>query len=328
MNVLILTTEWPTDTNPGVVPFLVQHVKFLREAGVAVEVFHFQGKRKPFNYLRAWFAVRRLKAWKNADLLHAHWGQSAFPSLFSQKKLVITFHGSDLWGIVNKQGNFSSLGKVLVGFSKWIAKRADCCIVVSKHLQGMLPERVRCVRVLPMGVDVGKFHPMEKQECRRSLGMDQHEKIILFFGDPQRQEKFFTLAEKGVSIYDQAHPEESIRLLLIHGVEHDQIPALMNAGDVLILTSKYEGASTVVKEALACGLPIVSFDVGDVKERISQIEGCFVCEDQTIECLAKGLAVALAHNGRIVPNAAALHQLDERQNVQELIKIYQKVIEG
>jgi len=48
----------------------------------------------------------------------------------------------------------------------------------------------------------------------------------------------------------------------------------LNASNVLLLTSLHEGSPTVVKEALACGLPVVSVDVGDVAERIEGIEGC------------------------------------------------------
>lgn len=328
MRVLLLTTEWPTKSHPYSVPFLTQHVNFLRNAGVVVDVFHFQGHRNPVNYINAWLQVRKTRAWKEADLLHAHWGQSGFLSLFSKKKLVITFHGSDLRGIVNSNGTFSLIGKILVNFSRWMALRADCCIIVSESLRNYLPEKTRNAKVLPMGVDFQLFHPMSKKSCRESLGFSPHEKLVLFMSDPARPEKQYALAEEAVAMYNNAFSGEKLRLLAVHHVAHKDIPIYLNAADVLILTSRYEGSPTVVKEALACGLPVVSFDVGDVKERIIGVDGCFLCEEQSPACLEKGLEIALSHNGLVIPDSAALCHLDERENVQELIKFYQEVLEN
>ena len=328
MHVLLLTTEWPTKSHPYAVPFLTEHVNFLRNAGVVVDVFHFQGKRNPVNYIKAWFQVRKTWAWKESDLLHAHWGQSGFLSIFSKKKLVITFHGSDLRGIVNSTGVFSLIGKILVSFSRWIALRADCCIIVSESLRKYLPEKIKNVKVLPMGVDFQLFHPISKESCRECLGFSPREKLILFMSDPARPEKQYNLAEEAVDLYNSTFLGEKLRLLAVHHVPHKDIPIYINAADVLILTSRYEGSPTVVKEALACGLPIVSFDVGDVKERISNIDGCYLCEEQSAGCLAKGLNIALSHKGLVAPDKAALHQINERDNIKELVKIYQQVIEN
>ena len=59
LNILFLTTEWPTEAHPTDVPFLVQYAQALRDQGVTVEVFHFNGHGNPFNYIRAWFALRK-----------------------------------------------------------------------------------------------------------------------------------------------------------------------------------------------------------------------------------------------------------------------------
>ena len=50
----------------------------------------------------------------------------------------------------------------------------------------------------------------------------------------------------------------------------------LNCADVLVLASLFEGSPTVIKEALACNIPIVSVDVGDVKEVIDNIQGCYI----------------------------------------------------
>jgi len=111
IRVYLITTEWPSAENPSAVPFLSRHVRLLRESGVEVEVFHFRGKQNPFNYLIAWWRIRHTAFWKKADILHAHWGQKCFSGAFSKKKLVITYHGSDLHGIVDQRARKPSMGE-------------------------------------------------------------------------------------------------------------------------------------------------------------------------------------------------------------------------
>ena len=67
-------------------------------------------------------------------------------------------------------------------------------------------------------------------------------------------------------------------LHFLSGVPNSEVPIWLSASDALLLTSLHEGSPTVVKEALACGLPIVSVNVGDVAERIETIEGCYLAE--------------------------------------------------
>ena len=65
---------------------------------------------------------------------------------------------------------------------------------------------------------------------------------------------------------------------MLSGVSNDKVPVWLNASDVLLVTSKHEGSPTVVKEALASGLPIVSVPVGDIPERIAGVAGCYLAE--------------------------------------------------
>ena len=96
IKVLFITTEWPTEENQSDAPFLVQYADALRETGIQIDVFHFRGNSNPLSYIKAWFAVRKTRAWKEADLLHAHWGQAGFVGLCSSKPMVITYHGSEI----------------------------------------------------------------------------------------------------------------------------------------------------------------------------------------------------------------------------------------
>ena len=326
IRVYLITTEWPSAENPSAVPFLSRHVRLLRESGVEVEVFHFRGKQNPFNYLIAWWRIRHTAFWKKADILHAHWGQSAFLALFSKKKLVITYHGSDLHGIVDQKGKKTLNGRILSTFSRLIARRADCCIAVSNQIAQLLSGKCKNIKIIPIGIDTGLFFPMDKITCRRRLNLDVHAKIVLFISDPNRTEKRFPLARDAVNEFQKLHPDIPVQLQVVYGIDYSSIPYYINSGDALILTSTHEGSPTVVKEALACKVPIVSFNVGDVAERIADIDGCYLCESQTIECLVKGLEVAIEQGPIGNLPATAIKNLDERDNVSEVIEIYKTLL--
>ena len=324
--VLLITSEWPSEEKPNSVPFLIQHARFLKEEGLQLSVFYFRGRKNPFNYLRAWFDVRCSEAWKKADILHAHWGQSGLLTLFSRKKRIVTFHGSDLHGILNSKGKQTFQGRLLIAISRFLANRVDRVVVVSSELKMHLLNYKRSVDVIPMGVDPKLFKPMDKMECRMQLGINLSSKIVLFLSDPDRIEKRFWLAEKIVESLKERNPNWDITLLPVFQVAHELVPVYINASDVLLLTSRYEGAPTVIKETIACQVPIVSVDVGDVRSRISMIDGCSVCSDQNIQCLIDGLEKAIHLNGKTNPPSLLLSELDERNNVRRLIDVYNELL--
>lgn len=298
LKVLFITTEWPTKEHPGHVPFLVQYAEALRKQGVEVEVFHFYGRANPLNYLQAWFEVRKQPQWSEAELIHAHWGQSAFITLFSRKPLVITFHGSDLQGIVSRHGKYNLKGKLLVTFNRWVARKAEVCIAVSERLRQLLPERCQTVEVIPMGIDLDLFEPMDTLSCRQALGLDPRKRYLLFVSDPKRPEKRFTLAQQAVAAANLQNAE----LLVVCDQPYEKIPLYLNAGDLLLLTSSHEGSSVILKEALACNLPVVAVDVGDVREKLGNVAGCVVCENDDPQTIAQAIHHVLAYdkpiNGR------------------------------
>ena len=325
-NVLIITSEWPSEEHPNAVPFLTQHVKYVKEEGVNVDIFHFRGNRNPINYVLAWFQVRQTKVWKKANILHAHWGQSGLITLFSKKKKVVTFHGSDLHGILNGNHVQSLQGKILISISKFIAGMVDCAIVVSNELGKRLVGKNKVVRVIPMGVDPDLFRPMAREECRDRLNLDKNKKIILFLSNPDRPEKQYWLAEKAANELKLKRPEWDIELLPVFKVSHRTVPLFIHAANVLLLTSNYEGAPTVIKETIACNVPIVSTDVGDVRAKIEGVDGCFVCTNHDVSCLTAGLEKAIEHAGKTHPSPDLLASLDERQNVKRVKKIYYELL--
>ena len=94
-----------------------------------------------------------------------------------------------------------------------------------------------------------------------------------------------------------------VNLMELKGYTREQVATLMQAADVFLMTSLTEGSPQVIKEAMACGCPIVSVDVGDVKEVIDGVDGCYLTERETnsiAECLKRAIAFPGKTRGREV----------------------------
>ena len=323
MRVLMLTSEWPTPQHPHWVPFLVQQVEYLRKAGVEVEVFSFRGAKNPFNYLKAWLKARKKLKEQSYDLIHAQWGQSALLALPKRLPLVITFHGSDVQGEVSANGAYTARGWLLRQGSAWGARFADEMIAVSPLLQQRIKPIQKRVHVIPGGLNLDLFQPLDQRMARRELALPPLKKLVLFGGRPEMPVKRYALAHNVIQ-HVRARGIE-VELIVLDKVPHAQIPLYLNACDALLLTSLHEGSPTIIKEALACNLPIVSTDVGDVRARLEPIEGCIVCADDTPQALAAALEQVLARQTRIDGRRHVL-ELDERLQAQKIIAVYRRAL--
>jgi glycosyltransferase involved in cell wall biosynthesis len=118
-----------------------------------------------------------------------------------------------------------------------------------------------------------------------------------------------------------------IKLIELKGYTRDQVNALMYNCDVLLMTSKSEGSPQVIKEAMACGCPIVSVDVGDVAERTNGVEGCHVVPSREPKDIAEALEKALAYEGKTNGRDRIIEMgLSNEQVAQRLIAIYESVL--
>jgi glycosyltransferase involved in cell wall biosynthesis len=159
---------------------------------------------------------------------------------------------------------------------------------------------------------------MPKDEARRQLGLPLSKRLVLFVGNPAEARKRHGLAREIVSRLDKSLDAE---LVVAWRVAHEQIPIYMNACDALLFVSMYEGSPNVVKEALACNLPIVSVVVGDVAERLKGVAGCTVCADDDPGTMAAALEAVLRTNKR-TDGRNAVSELDESLLAQRTIQIY------
>lgn len=322
IRVLMVTSHWPTPGQPRTTYFIKRQADFLQAAGVRVDVFHFRGRRNPWNYLSAWWRLRRRLARNYYDVVHAQFGHAGALALPKRLPLVVTYRGSDLLGEVGRGGRYTYVGHLLQAVSRAVARHADAVIVVSEHMKTELPAGV-AAHVVPSGIDFTQFRPIPRDEARRRLALPLDRHLVLFAGSPEWPRKRYALARQAVDLLGHTLPAD---LIVAWGVPHDDMPYFMSACDALVFTSMQEGSPNVVKEALACDLPVVSVAVGDVAARLHGVAGCELCADERPETIAAALERVLRRGGRAGGGRAAVQELDERVLTQRVIDIYRSVM--
>ena len=273
-----------------------------------VDVFLIRGKGL-LAYFKSIPKLRKFIKTQNIDIIHAHYsfsGYAASLSLF--KPVVCSLMGSDVQAKGIKKG-------LLRFFALHIW---DAVVVKSKPMAQNIG--LESAHIIPNGVNFSTFRETDRQEASRKTGFDRNKHNILFLADPARPEKNYNLASEAVNIL----ADQNIVLTAIHGIDHNEIPHYLSAADILLLTSKWEGSPNAVKEAMACNCPMVSTDVGDVKEIIGDTEGCYITSFEAEDVAAK-LKLALDF-GKRTKGREKIQHLDSTIIAERLIEVYKQVL--
>ena len=325
MRVLVVTNMYPDRERPAYGCFVRSQVESLQSVGVTAEVLFVDGRRSTAEYLRGLPRVREA-ARGPYDLLHAHYGLSGFLAVRQRRlPVVITYHGSDLLGTPTPSGGTTPKSRLARRLGLWAAARARALLVPSREMLQVLPEAARRrTRILPMGLDLERFRPMDREACCRQLRLDPARRRLLFVGDRDRAVKRFPMAASAAELLRREHPD--VDLHVMNGVSPAEVPVHMNACDALLVTSVHEGSPMVVKEALACDLPVVSVDVGDVAERIRGLAGCRLAPPEAagIACAA---AAVLREDGP-VRTRHAVEDLSLPRIAAALREVYRRALVG
>jgi teichuronic acid biosynthesis glycosyltransferase TuaC len=284
--VLFITSQWPTPEDPSKSPFVEREVRALREAGVEVDVLPYDGGWSPGRYLRVIREMRRRIKHNKYDLIHAYFGQCGLVARAQFKlPVVVTYGGSDVHGSPAFKGFNRYKHYVLIAIGRLMSLLVNQVIVVSANLGELLPRKD--YHVITIALDLDLFKPMDKTEARKQLGLTQDHKLALFVAiNPQNPRKRIDLALEACRI---ASETRKIELIAAGKRPPEEIPVYMSACDVLLMTSTHEGSPNVVREALACNLPVVSTDVGDVRQRIGHLPQCAVVASDDPKELAEEL---------------------------------------
>jgi glycosyltransferase involved in cell wall biosynthesis len=318
MNILFVSSG---NKKQGISPIIKKQGESISKKNHNIEYFTIRGKGIK-GYLKSVLPLFKILKSKKHDVLHAHYGLNAIVCHLSQifriKKtpLIISLMGSDL--LIPKSEN-TFLQKWINLYINWILKnKANHIIVKTSELNKKVNLPIK-TSIIPNGVDFNLFKPLNKSELQNELKWSNDCKHILFAANPERPVKNYNLAKNAA---DQIK-EYRVELHDLVDIDHEKIPKYMNASDVVILSSFFEGSPNVIKEAMACNRPIVCTNVGDVKLIIENIEGCFLAEAETSD-FRKKMIEALRFD-RSTEGRENIRHLSEDKVAEKIICIYEKM---
>ena len=288
-------------------PFVKEQGDSLKEIGLDIDYFLIKGKGIT-GYLKNYFNLNRLIKTNTYDIIHAHYGLSGLLATFqSFVPVVITFHGSDV-----------NLNRTNFYLSFLASRLSDANIFVHESLSKKLNLFSDKAEIIPCGVNLNLFKPIDKLASRDKLGLDHNYNYVLFSSSFNNKIKNAALAKLALSNF------ENIILLEMKGYSREEVHLLMNAVDILIVTSHSETGPLVVKEALACNCPIISTDVGDVKELANGTKNCYIVEYDAKQ-IEQRIRDILSSNKKSDGRAAVKH-LSLEKVATDVCSVYKRVL--
>ena len=259
MRALVVTNMYPSPQRPALGSFVRDQVEALRRRDdVEVDLHVLRTGAKA--YATGALELRRRHKGRRFDVVHAHFGLTAWPALLANLgPVVVTLHGNDLFHPRSKRITTAAL--------PFVALPAAVSRAFSRNVPGA--GSTRRVAVLPVGVDTRRFRPIDRAEARRRVGIPEDEPAILFPHDPSRPLKRFDRAQEAAA---------GTRLLTMGNVPPEEVPYWINAANAVVVPSQDEGFGLAAIEALACGVPVLATRVGIHPVALDDVPGAY-CAD-------------------------------------------------
>ena len=261
------------------------------------------------------------------DILRSHYWTSALVAEQLKKQLrvpnVVTFH--TLGEVKNRALINDEEPELRIQAEKEIIATADCIIASTQeeknnlvNLYGSQPAKVR---VIPAGVDLNFFRPIDKEKARQELHLEEYGRVLLFAGRIQPIKGLdlllhaLTYLPNGRSTRllvvggNAGNADEMVRLnslvseldigskvAFIGAVEHEKMPVFYNAADICVIPSYHESFGLVAVEALASGTPVVASRVGGLATIVKDGETGYLVDKRSPEHLAIYLCQLMGDN--------------------------------
>jgi glycosyltransferase involved in cell wall biosynthesis len=298
-------------------PFIQEQIDALETTGIQITCFPLRG-RGVFDIIKNIAKIRQESKREKLDIIHAHYGHTGLYCLlaFTGIRVVTTFHGSDVNPLDSSNTDKMSLNRLI-------------SIVVSyfsNHSIFVNEEFIKNVRakknysVIPCHVDLDTFKELSETKKEK----DSNKKInILFASSFDSKIKNSVLAKKAIESI------ENSKLIELEGYTREQVNILLNTSQLALLTSLNEGSPQFTKEAMACGCPIVSTDVGDVRRQFGDIEGCYISSFNAKDVAEKiQWAIDYAKKKRRTKGRQHIRNLglDSKSTAKKIKVVYEEVI--
>ena len=303
--------------------------------------------------------IRRLKP----DLVHLHWINGAMIGLHELSEIdcpvVWTLH--DTWPFSGVEHHHAAddfryrdgyiQGGDCICRWNWNRKRIAWanwrphCVAPSRWILHEVSESVLLggngTTHIPNGIDLGLFSPGSRREARRTLGLPEEGKLVLFCaasaadsnkGGPELEAAFRLLKQKKMC-------DEKLKVLILgRGTlslpfpvispgfvsSQEELVACYRAADLFVLASKYDNLPNVLVEAAACGIPLVAFDVGGVSDIVISGENGILVPSRNSTALAEAIANMLSRSSGEFGTCSRFHA-ETNFNIETRVERYQQL---
>lgn len=321
LTILVVSNHWGSTQIAGHKGIFVdRQISSLRNKNITVYAYDIGTSHSLSRFIKNTIQLRKYAQQINAALIHARYGTiTAAVSILTGLPTVITFCGSDLLPGASVSLVRTYAGIFLSNLAAIFAKKIIC---VSEELrQALWWTRSKAV-IISDGVDLDLFIPGDQVEARQYLEWDKDHPIVIIDAARDPQNKGLELACQAMVIVNRTIPNAELKI--VKNIDPQQMPLCYQAADVLLCASRQEGSPNVVKEALACNLPVVSTPVGDVPERLMGVsESMIVPRDpQAIgNALIEILLMRARSDGR-----KSVSELDMSKTAEKVISVYRSVL--
>lgn len=321
MKILLVTNMYPTTESPYYGIFVAEQEKALKRIypDIEIDVFFIDGRKGYMEYFRSIFSINQKIRNQKYDLIHIHYGLSGLflllPFRFHTPSVIITLHGGDIQA---EQGK-----NIQVLLTKKILKHADFAITLNERMDSLVQRFCPLTACIPCSVDTSLFTPSLKTNSIRKISRP----VIVFPSSHTRMVKNYPLFLQTMEILKSEY-DLDCQEIEICNMSRQQVAEAYQRADAMLMTSISEGSPQVVKEAMACNLPVVSTPVGDVNVLLKGVAGCAVSQKHDSRELAKLLYASLSGQISGVSPREKIMQLglDEKSTCEAIKNIYQSCI--
>ena len=283
--------------------FIEEQVNSIKDK-VIVEYFNIIGSGIS-GYLKNYPSLKRNLKCNEYDIIHAHYGLSGMLAKLQRKiPVVTTYHGSDVHYYKNRL------------ISKLCSKLSSYNILTNNKQVNQLGLRAN-YDVIPCGIDIDIFKPIDKNKCKKYFNLSENKKYILFSSSFDRKVKNPKLAIEAVEGLD------NVELIELKGYTRDEVSKIINACELVLITSNYETGPLIAKEAMACNTPVVSLDVGDVKYVLDDLSKYYIV-DRNIDSIREKIINIMNDKKNIELRKKVVHY-NIKETARKIIEIYNQI---
>ena len=318
MRVLVVTNMFPTTETPYYGIFVSEQIKAIekRFPEVKYDIYFIDGRKGMKEYLRSIWGVNKKIRKGKYDIVHIHYGLSGMFLLSPMRTYVptlLTLHGSD---IMPKSGT----GFLCHYISHKAVELSDMVITLNEEMDGIVKKMNPHSFIIPCSVDTDLFKPLYRK-------VNDGKVHIVFSSNRERKVKDYPLFKSTVQVLQDKYGIDCVEHEL-KNLTRKQVSQLYSDSDILLMTSISEGSPQVVKEAMACNLPCVSTNVGDVEVLLSGVKDSYVAKTRDAEELAMLVNKSLSHDGNGMSGREKIFKLKINEDaVSEMIySLYKELV--